>query len=554
MDNELKKLYDIQSALNSTTIVAITDTAGRIIFANSKFCEISKYSLDELIGKTHRIVNSNYHDPSFFRNLWTTISQGKTWKGEIQNKAKDGSLYWVETYIIPFLDENGEPYQYVSIRHDITERKLLEKELHKQLIEDKVTGLPNGYSFKNEVLKKMDNDEQFYLLLINLDNFKSFNEGLGIYYADQILKAVGQRLTQLHSDDVILARIYSDEFAIIFNPQHRTIHELLAEIFELFEQPITHRDIDHYITLSIGVAEYPTHAQSHEQLMQHAVRAMNVSKSRGKNTYTFFDINMENNEKRMFQMKNLLRKAIQEKEFTLHYQPQFNAKNEIVSFEALARWENPILGNVPPSEFIEVAEKSGLILPLGYLLFELMLIDLPRLQKAVGRPIKVAFNLSLKQFIDIKLTEKLIELCKRYKVDPQFIKIEITEGVAAHKIHNVQSVINALRNVGMEIELDDFGTGFSSLQYLKNLSINCIKIDRSFINDMLVDQSSLAIVNSIIHLAHQLGFSVIAEGIETEEQMDYLRNRGCDGFQGYLLGKPQCISFYEKENKLHEVF
>ena len=190
-----KELNDIQTALNSTTIVAITDVSGKITFANNKFCEISQYSTDELLGNTHKILNSYHHDKSFFQDMWTTISSGKTWYGEIQNRAKDGSFYWVDTSIVPSLDEFGKPYQYVAIRHDITQRKLLEVQLQKQVLEDALTGLPNAIFFEQEVRKRLTNKERFFLLVINLDDFKNINESLGLLHANQILNKIGERLS-----------------------------------------------------------------------------------------------------------------------------------------------------------------------------------------------------------------------------------------------------------------------------------------------------------------------------------------------------------------------
>ena len=288
MSSELKELYDIQAALNTTTILAITDTKGKIIFANAKFCEISKYSPEELIGKTHKIVNSGYHEPEFFKNLWLTISQGKKWRGEIQNRAKDGSLYWVDTYIIPFLNNQGQPYQYVSIRHDITNRKLLEHRIQQQLITDSITGLPNTYYLKTSVEKLIVMKEQFNLLLINVDDFKSFNESLGNFEADHILRLIGERLNEIvKGNRNILAKTYGDEFALIILGDTQSARFITCKIFEIFREPIKYSDIDYYITISIGAVHYPTHAKCYEELYYNANRSLQLAKFNGKNTFTF---------------------------------------------------------------------------------------------------------------------------------------------------------------------------------------------------------------------------------------------------------------------------
>lgn len=547
--NELKESNNIQAALNATTILAITDSKGKIIYVNAKFCNISQYTSEELIGKTHKVVNSGFHEPAFFKNLWQTISKGGNWRGEIQNKAKDGSIYWVDTYIIPFLDNKGKPYQYVSIRHDITDRILLEQKFQQQLTTDTLTGLPNTYYLKTAIEKLISRQEEMVLLLINVDDFKSFNESLGNFEADQILKLIGNRLTRIvNNKENVLIRTYGDEFALLVLGNVQTVSTLINKIFILFRRPFSYLDVDYYITISIGAVHYPTYGKCYEDLFNHAFQSLQLAKLKGKNTFNFFNDSIIEDTYRRLEMKNLLYTAIQEKHFTMCYQPQYNNQGELTSFEALVRWYDPIKGYISPCEFIPLAERAGLIIPLGYLLFELVLKELHSLQLAVKKKVKVAFNLSLKQFFDTNLSSHLIQLCNIYNVDPSYIKLEITESVAASNINDVIRIISKLRLLGMEIELDDYGTGFSSLKYLKDFQINCIKIDQSFVNGLFLHPSNKAIINSTIQMAHELGFTVLAEGIETKEQFDYLKNKGCDAFQGYFFGKPQPLSNFQRSN------
>ena len=548
MLNKLKELYDIQFALNTTTMLAITDTKGNIIYVNSKFCDISKYTEEELIGKTHKIVNSGFHEPEFFKDLWQTISKGQIWRGEIQNKAKDGSLYWVDTYIIPFINKKGKPYQYVSIRHDITNRILLEHKIKQQQITDTLTGLPNTYYLKTCIEKLISQNEEMVLLLINVDDFKSFNESLGNFEADQILHLVGERLSRIVKDERnVLVRTYGDEFALIVLGNLQSASVLINEIFLLFRSSFNYLDVEYYITISIGAVHYPTYGKGYEDLFNHAFQSLQLAKLKGKNTFNFYNDSIIEDTYRSLELKNSLYAAIQHKEFEMFYQPQYNNQGELTSFEALVRWFDPIRGFISPCEFIPLAERSGLIIPLGYLLFELVLKELHALQLAVKKKVKVAFNLSLKQFFDTNLSTHLIHLCKVYNVDPHYIKLEITESVAASNINDVIQIISKLRLLGMEIELDDYGTGFSSLKYLKDFQITCIKIDQSFVKGLLLHPSNKAIINCTIQMAHELGFTVLAEGVETKEQYEYLKNRGCDTFQGYYFGKPQPLDNYQKE-------
>lgn len=544
---ELKKIVNVYEALDATTILAVTDTKGCILYANQNFCDISKYSKDELLGKTHRIINSGYHDASFFKNMWEVISQGTTWRGEICNQAKDGTVYWVDTTIVPSKNELGEVEQYIAIRSDITEKKMLAFKLEEQLVHDSITGLPNSIYLESIVTKKIAANEPFYLLKINIDDFKSLNESIGMEHANQILKKISERLKAISQHHhVLLTRAYGDEFILLCPMSKEQIKSFIHTLRKLCDTPIHYLDSEHYMTFCIGGVRYPEDTTSYQDLVYYISTAIDYAKKKGKNTYAFFKHTMLEDIDENLALKNKLFRAIQTKAFTMHYQPQWNAHHEIIGFESLARWYDETHGFISPAKFIPLAERTGLIIPLSYLLFEQMLQDFLRLQNVMSKQIKIAFNLSIRQFFDEQLVSRLLQLCEKYNIQSSCIKIEITEGISAFSVENVIPIIQKLYDSGMEVEIDDYGTGFSNFKYLKDLPIHGMKIDQTFIATCMTSVKRKAIVNSMIHLAHELGFSIIAEGIEDEQQLQYLTAQGCDIFQGYLLGRPQPVNYYEK--------
>lgn len=547
----LQETEKLQKALDEHAIVAFTDGNGVITSVNSKFCEISQYSAEELIGNTHQLINSKHHPQSFFRDMWQTISKGKIWHGEICNKAKDGSHYWVNTTIVPFVSENGKPTQYIAIRADITERKYAEQEAQRLAYYDELTSLANRRLLKEKLEKTFHdakNSGQSFnaLVLIDLDNFKDVNDSLGHTAGDELLKQVAARLKQNCSSTQTAARLGGDEFVILMvgldqtktnasikaAAQAEAIRASLSAPYLLEGQNLS-------ITPSIGVALFDCSEHDASEFLKQADIAMYQSKSYGRNQVSFFDPELQAELHKRNEMLRLLTLATQQHEFSLFYQPIFNSHKTTVGCEALIRWNSSQLGMVSPALFIPLAEQSNLILAIGNWVLhtackQLFLWSLDDCRSAWS----VAVNVSAKQLQQPDFVDSVKMALKDHGANPYRLKLEITEGMLQVNVDETIKAMKELRQMGIRFSLDDFGTGYSSLHYLTKLPIDTLKIDRSFIDNMLNSQEDAAVVATILSLASTLKLEVVAEGVETQEQFDFLINSGCQSYQGYLLGRP----------------
>lgn len=796
-----KEIADLKLALDESSIIAITDHTGKIIEVNRKFCEVSQYSEEEALGQNHRLVNSGYHSKEFFQHMWQTIGSGKVWRGEIQNKAKDGSLYWVHTTIVPLLNEIGRPYRYISIRVDITEQKQMEAALQQALKDDfKVTvkslengifkmikndhgqvvytmsegklmqelGIPTeilqdktpsemfpdyiasykmahyekafqgnrvnyevelvgkllycdvspikqgdqvieivgsvhdvtelrstqkqlqenqilyeslfqlsndsvftldtfgelinmnptteqllGYSltelqeismaniivekykdvssqwFKKALQGELQNfdtvlyhkngtevhlnltllpitvenqltriyaigkdiseqkkvqelnaflanhdeltkllnrrgfeatlkkgltvakekQEILALMYIDFDRFKYINDTLGHYVGDQLLEGIAHRLQECVGEETSIARMGGDEFMILCPAveTEEAAKRTAEKILRCLKAPFCINGVELYITASIGISMYPNHGDSVVDLMKYADSALYRAKDEGRNNYQLYDTVMSTSSYQSFFLEQDLRKALIHQEFLAYFQPRIDIKTgKIIGAEALIRWNHPELGLIPPSDFIPVAEDTGMIIPIGKWMKKTVCEQFIKWRE-IGIPlIPISINISAQRFLQRDFACHFRSLLEEYSLEGNLFEIEITENSLMKNEEYVKKTIADLKELGIKIYIDDFGTGYSSFAYLKEFKLDGIKIDQSFIRDISHESENASITSAMIQMAQLLHMDVVAEGVETVDELAFLQDHQCHHVQGYLFEKPVPIEEFER--------
>lgn len=537
-DYTFKELQDIKAAVDESVIVAITDNRGKITFVNNQFCEISKYTREELIGNDHRILNSGFHPSSFFRNMWKTIGSGENWYGEICNRAKDGSLYWVQTTIVPFLNENNIPYQYIAIRTDITAQKDIEKITYLAYHDD-LTSLPNRRSLQQRLNLEVKNTNQtFAVFILNVNRFKNINDELGHVIGDTFLVELANRLHEIDDTATSFYRQNSDEFIYVLNDISR-LDEMAQKMIKVFDNSFKIDDYEFYATVSIGISIYPFNGDSVDNLMKNADKAMFSAKENRGNSYCVYREEIHNNNDQSLVLETKLHKALLNNSLYLNYQPKFDIQSgKMTGMEALLRWTDDELGVVPPLRFIPIAEQCGLINDIGVWVLRKASAQMKAWNDQYGTDYHVAVNISPIHLCSKGFIEMLEGVIKESGIQPKHLEIEITEMSLMDYSDELMETIKRIRELGVAISIDDFGTGYSSLSYLKNFPVNTLKIDRSFVNNIIPEKSGVAMISAIISLAHALNLNVVAEGVEDEKELEVLRERGCEYVQGYYYSKP----------------
>ena len=524
--------------------IVITDTSARIQYVNKAFCEASGYSAQEALGKNPKILQSGETSPALYEALWKRLTSGQSWQGEFINKKKNGDLYVELVSVYPIKDRFGTLTNYVAHKVDVTQHKAAEKRIRDLSEFDALTGLLNRKSFQERLSAAIEYAAQvnglLSLLWFNLDNFKTINETLGHSVGDELLVEMANRIVHGLGAGTTVARHGGDTFVAIVPKEKQSLIALKArEILNQIQAPLVIDFQPLSLSASVGIAVYPDDAKTAGQLASAAEIAMYRAKQEGRNELRFFSPDMQETTQRSLDLAVSLKGAQDRGELFLVYQPQQRlSDNKTIGAEVLLRWRHPRWGLVSPSEFIPIAEQTGLIVDIGLWVVQEATRQL-RTWDAQGLPeIFLAVNVSTIQFARPGFVEELMRVMSHAQVATHRIEIEITEAVALKNAEQAGAIIQRLHAAGFAVALDDFGTGYSSLSYLKRYAIDRLKIDQSFIRDLVTSRSDQAIVSAIINMAHSLQMTTIAEGVETAAQAQCLKELGCDEIQGYWFSKP----------------
>ncbi|MCF6235198.1 MAG: EAL domain-containing protein [Gammaproteobacteria bacterium] len=525
--------------------IMITDNAGVIQSTNPAFSAITGYSEGEVVGRTPRLLRSDKESPECHQQMWKNLKSQGHWQGEVWNRRKNGEDYpqWMTISTLP--SEYGENNQYVALFIDITKQKEREACIEYQAYHDALTALPNRRLFHDRLecaLAQVERSgESLAVLFLDLDRFKNINDSLGHRIGDQLLQAVAKRLKETVRHEDTVARLGGDEFTVLLSriAKRQEVEQVVHKLITAFRQPFKIDGHTLHISSSIGVALFPCDGETPELLMKNADSAMYRAKEKGRNNYCFYSQNMNAHSENRLTLENDLHEALVRGEMTPFYQLQREAHSGAVSgFEVLLRWTHPERGIVMPSEFITLAEESGLIVPIGAWVLEEACKQAKVWVDAGQADLTVAVNLSARQFQEPDLAKQVADILEKTGLPAKHLELEITENLLLQNSDQNSAVLQELHELGICLALDDFGTGYSSLSYLKKFPFDRLKIDQSFVRNLPDSHEDAALVDAIITLGHTLGLEIIAEGVENEVQLAFLRDRGCDLIQGYLFSEP----------------
>ncbi|MDR3086981.1 MAG: EAL domain-containing protein [Azoarcus sp.] len=538
------KLY--ATVFNSATEgMVITDGDARILIANPAFTDITGYGFDEIRARSLSLLNSGRHAQNFYQDMWKTLSRRGKWQGEIWNRRRNGEVYPEWLSITAVQDADNNVTHYVGVFSDITERKKNEAHIHHLSFHDPLTNLPNRLFMQERLNDALNQAERIgshmAVLFLNLDRFRNINDTLGSELGDALLQQVAHRSQSILHDTDTVSRLGSDEFVFILpnTGQPQDVASIARKLLTTIGRPYLLGEHDIIITASIGVAISGTDGTTAAELLRNADAAMSRAKEDGRNNFRFYSVDMNTSTLGDLLLENQLRNAIKHNELELFYQPKIDAGTGLLqSAEALLRWRHPEQGLIPPARFIRLAEESGLIVPIGTWVLRTACRQIRSWREAGLPVVPVAVNLSAQQFLQNDLPVLIHESLETANLEPEMLELELTESMLMRNAERTVDMLARFREMGVGLAIDDFGTGYSSLSYLKQFKVNVLKIDKSFVSDIHNDGADGNIAIAVIGLAHALDLKVVAEGVETDEQRQFLLNHGCDIFQGYLFSRP----------------
>ena len=567
LESEIRRHKDTSAQLNLISrvvekahfAVMITDADQRLVYVNDAYTRLTGMKSADVCGLSPRVNQSGRHSPEFYRKLWQELNQKGVWRGEVWDRRPDGSFFMKYLSIEVVRDETGAVTHYFAIFSDLSEQKRTEEELERLTHYDPLTELPNRILFRNRLGHEFNisnrHQSRTGLLVLNLDRFRMINDAFGFALGDELLVQVAARLrSRVRSTDLLarqedrserdsdlISRIGGDDFSFILSelraPEDANV--VARRLLAAFEEPFDAHGEEVFLSGSIGIAVYPDNAKSEDGLMQCAEAALNLVKAEGKGGYRFFSDELNRSSAERVRLEARLHRAVTNEEFTLHYQPKLDFRSgKITGMEALLRWPQVDGSTVPPESFIPLTEDTGLINPIGQWIIVQAMQDACRINQQTGLQLQVAINLSVRQFLNPGVVGLVAEALQFTGIDPALVEFEITESMLIDKVDDARQSMYNLRNLGVQLAIDDFGTGFSSMSYLKEFPVNTMKIDRSFIMSLDQGAEGLAIVTALVSLGKAMGLTVVAEGIENQEQLELVASSGCDLGQGFHIARP----------------
>ena len=530
---------------NSYNSIVITDTDSNIVYVNERAIKETGYSKDELIGENPRMLKSGDKSEEFYRHMHERLDNGHKWEGEFINLRKDGSEYYEKASIMPIF-EGKQIVNYLAIKLNITDYILEKQKVEHMAYHDALTNLPNRLKIENYLERKINlstiEKKPIFVLFIDIDNFKTINDSLGHDVGDELIIKCAEILQELVGKDSMLARTGGDEFAIVSVSENVNSGavKLSESIIHAFQEPIETNLYKLNITVSIGISVFPDDSIDFRRLFKYADTAMYEAKDKGRNNYQFYRKKLSTQMHQRLEIEQALKHALQNEEIYPVYQPKYNIQTQVVvGLETLARWESVELGNVTPDKFIPISERTGDILDIGLFIFKKACEDFKSIKKAYPKIEFISINVSAVQLYNDEFLENINQILKDSSLEPSNIVLEITETHVMQNMDYSISILKRLKEVGFSISIDDFGTGHSSLNYLKRFPIDELKIDKSFIDDLPHDLNDVALTKTIISLSKNMGYKNVAEGIETKEQENFLLENGCEIGQGFMFSRPR---------------